>query len=136
MPTWIDDLKRQVKELTLDVQIEPPTEISAEEHVVGEMDEDLKRLYQVIMHLRKSSAIMMQEAFVLGFQTNVDGLVGAGAELTDKFGVAQSIFIISLRDTFNLWDKPYVGIRKGWKVVWRDQEPEAETEIKPPKRRW
>jgi hypothetical protein len=45
-----------------------------------------------------------------------------------KHEILMESFWVSIRDSFDLWDKSSVGIRKDWKVVWCDEEEEEKSE--------
>ncbi len=116
MPSWIDLIKM---EMEMEQQLfEPQTEISKIDHIVGEVDDDLKKLYCIAMQWKKAA----DETLPAARRINVDQdqQLAKARELYQKSEILQEIFWISLEDSFNLWHRRSIGVRKGWKVVWTE----------------
>ena len=96
---------------------EPTADIEDGDHVVGDMSEDLKKLWT----LWKQSAYRASELKLqLRYgQQNVTKAQTTEAET--KAEVLNIIFWIAIHDEFSLWDKESTGVRKGYKVVWSDE---------------
>lgn len=122
MPTWLDMVSMEIKNMDPDKLIEPGGEVTSKDHVVGEMDDDHKRFYSLAMQWEKAAL----EIALAGHYGNVNERAQAmrkAYQLRKKAEVLLENFWLSLNDTFDLWDKPSSGVRRGWKVVW--SEPSA-----------
>ena len=49
--------------------------------------------------------------------------------VSKKSEVVSTMMLVSIRDQYDLWDKPEVGVRKGWQVVWSELSEEKQLEL-------
>lgn len=120
MSTFLDTLSMELQLLKPDQLFEPPEEAGAGDHLVGEADSNLRKLYSAAMRWKKTA---MEQQITAQFSSNRSEQRRAILrchELDEKSKIIFGLFWTSLRDTFGLWDKPSVGIRKGWQVVWSE----------------
>lgn len=102
--------------------IEPHDPVGEAEHVVGVVSDDLKKLYT--LHILKAKA--KDEAVVEAKYASPDlrqSLTARADELNGKAHVLWELFRVALNDEFELWDKPAVGVRVRWQVVWYEKKP-------------
>ncbi len=128
MATWLEKIQVQMAALSPEGFAEPECEVGENEHVVGEASESLKRLFTVAqsyvdLKVQKLGDALKaiknrEESAKLRDEAND---IGAEAKLLTK------IFWQSVRDEYpELADKPEIGIRKGWKVLWKESSGEEE----------
>lgn len=106
----------------IDEFTEPEENVVKSDCVIGEASEDLKRIYTFAEKLRETGARYVIDA---RFSKNTQFRIESKKKLCEiqaKIEAVMAIFWITLRDNFDLWDKEGVGIRKGWKVVYRKSE--------------
>ncbi len=107
----------------IDKFIEPEIELDEQQdHVVGIMTEDLKRLFTVWRNAQKSLA---ERIWTFKFGDTKEIREQAKQEEPErrmKANVLQEIFFIAVSDDFGLWDKGRVGVRQGFRVIWREEE--------------
>ena len=82
------------------------------------MDIDLKKLYTLLMETLKSAEQNFLNAKFARDNEERDSSFRKFCELQEKARALHNIFWISVKDTFGLWNKDSVGVRKGFKVVW------------------
>lgn len=104
--------------------IAPEGEIEQKDHLAGDLNNDtqLQRIYTLGRKLSESGARMLLEAHLARKHDQQEELLIKASELRAKAEIVMSIFWISIKDSFQLWDKPSVGIRQEWQVVWSDQD--------------
>lgn len=99
----------------------------AGEHDVGELPPDLKAL----CFLAKKFSIDVEqadEAYVESVE--IGDSVGAARSMffslcnKERRNAVSSLFAVSVKDYFNLWDKEMIKIRRGYRVVWTTEEEE------------
>jgi len=115
--TWLSTLLLELNETT--DYLEPRQEIGSNDHVVGDMNELMKKLYTVYMSMAKQASMLKVE---LGFSDNEETRLQA-FRLIDRATILQKLFWLIVKDVFNLWDKESTGVRAGFKVVWSDSSP-------------
>lgn len=118
MPTWFDFIKIELDGLDLEQIHQPSGEIESDEHEVGEADEELKRLYGLWMQLARSADEAMVDMRYAPTQAERDLYSVVLHEIVAKLEIVRDIFWASVRAKFSLWDKPNVGLRGEWKIVW------------------
>lgn len=129
MPTkWFNNLEIETRNWRL-VGLEPFGDVKENDHVVGETDDELKRLYELAIQYEKSGFESFLAAQHAKTKENFEYHAKKAMEFHKKHEILIADFWISIRDSFDLWIKSSVGIRKGWKVVWSDEE-EDEAEAK------
>lgn len=97
---------------------EPDMELREKDHVVGDMSDSLKKLWT----LWKQTAYRADELKLQLRYGEQNTSVGQARELESKAQVIRDIFWIAVNDEFELWGKLRVGVRKGFKVVWNEEE--------------
>lgn len=121
MTTWLDSLLMEINNISLEGAPEPQTELSEEDHVVGEATEEMKRLYAAAQNWERQAA----EAYVAARYEPDDEKKRQhavyAASMANKSSVTMDIFWIEATDAFDLWGKIGIGIRKGWQIVWQDR---------------
>lgn len=129
---WLDEIKAELDEFTPEFlgSFEPQIEAEKGERVVGELTDDLKKLFSLMARYR----IKGRRAFV----AFIHGVFKEGVAyeenlleyvvLSEKARVLKEIFHISINNAFNLWQKPAFGVRKSWKVVLVEEETKTEKE--------
>jgi hypothetical protein len=130
MPTLLDTIGEQLKNFNLDDLIEPETEVNSKDHVVGEMNADLKRLFGLARQWGEAANEVLGKTGYLFHQEHIEHHIEKALELREKSGLLTEIFWASVKESFGLWQKPSIGLRKGWKVVWSEPEtPSSEVGI-------
>lgn len=113
MSTFVKLLPLELTALTEEELIEPQQKVTKRDRVVGEMDDELKRLWTLFQQYSKKSDIARVEA-------EYGGNTGEAQSLAMRTHAVEAIFWIAVHDKFELWEKPSVGVRAGWKVVWHE----------------
>lgn len=126
-PTWLDVVKikfeNELGSLDPNNLHEPNGQVKINDHVVGEIaDADLKRLLNLIMVLEKSANQNLLEAHYAKNKLDQDLFFYNATELVNKADFLSEIFWASIKDSFDLWRKPQVAIRRDWKVVWQESD--------------
>lgn len=120
MSTWLKLLPLEMT--TVEDFREPTDKIDPRyDHIVGEMSDDLKRLYTLWMQIDRESERLAHEAKWESDEAKKRQLVTNVYEIYKKAEILQEIFWISLKDDYQLWDKPSVGVRKNYQVVWTEE---------------
>jgi len=90
------------------------------DNLVGVMSDVLKQLFTLYRRLDELAARTKLDA---RYSRNIDDAkqnAFRAIEFKTKADALSEILWISIRDEFNLWDKPSIGLRRGFKVVWED----------------
>ena len=97
-----------------------PMDATPSDNIIGDMTDDQKALWTIQCQYQRRS-------LEIGVQIQCEGtsplLQSSWSEADLKMKACSWVLAVSLRDHFNLWDKDYVGIRKGFKVVWVARPP-------------
>ena len=101
--------------------LEPNREIERNDHVVGEMSDDLKKLY-TLWNSTMKSAMQLQMERMFGQVKDKDDWKARFDEITDKIEILQRLFWFAVKAEHNLWGYPSIGVRKGFTVVWSDTQ--------------
>ncbi|MCL4392308.1 hypothetical protein M1413_03175 [Patescibacteria group bacterium] len=120
MPTWFDIVKAEVDSVDEKNLFEPLAEIEDGDHEIGEADMDLKRLYSLAIKWQKSSMELMVAAQYVNNREDQEYKIKKAKELGQKSKLLVEIFWTSIKEMYNVWHKPSIGIRKGWKIVWSE----------------
>lgn len=124
MPTkWLNTLEIELKNWRL-VGLEPFGDVKENDHVAGEADDELKRLYELAIQYEKSGFESFVSAQHAKTKENLEYHAKKASEFHKKHEILIASFWASIRDSFDLWAKSSVGIRKGWKIIWNDEEEE------------
>jgi len=115
MSTWFKLLPLDLGEIT--DYLEPDNEVSPNENLVGEMDDDQKKLYTKWTSL-KAEAIHCRADVITKRGDPLEQAKAQALELQTKTDLIKELFWISIRDGFQLWGKDAIGVRKGFIIVW------------------
>ena len=122
MTTWIKLLPLEISNIT--EMWEPEQEVDeAFDHPVGEMSDDLRKLFSLWRQTQKCAEQLILEA---RYSHNADEQKSLGTrafEIQKKAEVLREIFWISVRDEFGLWNKDAIGVCRGYLVIWSDKKP-------------
>ena len=99
--------------------LDPPGEVKSSDHQVGEMDNELKKLYTLWQQLEKSTYQTMLDARYKQLTPEEEAKIN---EMQQKTSVLRATFWIVVKDTFQLWGKESIGVRHGFMVVWSDSQ--------------
>jgi hypothetical protein len=122
---WLKFLPMELREI--DEVIEPRGEISPGEKVIGEMTEDLKKLFTAWMLAKKRSEEFKLEAKI--GTSDPEEAITNGYMWFARGDILQRMFWASVSDEFGLWKNALqdytTGVRKGFKVViFEDKKPD------------
>jgi len=120
MSTFLKLLPLTLKDLEEKDFIEPGVERKEDENYVGVMSDDLRKLWTYWQILAREG--MKETAEVAFGGSNSDEHMGKLGELKEKSDLIRKLFWIAIRDEFGLWIKPSVAVRKGWEIVWTEEE--------------
>ncbi len=122
MSSWLDSINLEMEKLEEKTLIQPMTEIEDYDNSVGEASMELKKLYGLSQALKKKAMETIVK-FKFSSDANEKNELASHIKIAhDKAEMLLQIFWVVLRDEFDLWDKDNVGIRKGWEVVWSDDQ--------------
>ncbi len=128
MSTWLELLGLEFQYIEEKDCVEPKAKLdSKKDHVVGDMTKDQKKLYTYWLNLQREAEQTLLAARYENDEGRQKEILLKAEELGAKAGVIREIFWISLRDEFALWGKGEIGVRKGFKVVWSEEENEPKT---------
>ena len=120
---WLELLKLEVGSILEDEFIEPDIELDEEfDHPVGEADEDLRRLFTKWRQLIEAADRTAVDARYARNEQARQEVAAQARELFTKAQIVKELFWTCVKDSFDLWTKSAVGIRKGWIVVWSEEE--------------
>lgn len=125
MSRWMSAVLKELEGLNQKGLLEPKTEVGPTDHVVGEANVEIRKLYGLAMQTsRRSAESIVSAQYDINRETQEHHAAKA-VELRKKAELLMEIFWVSIKDQFDLWQKPSVGIRKGWKVVWSEPGPDS-----------
>ncbi|GAI58447.1 unnamed protein product [marine sediment metagenome] len=116
MSDWLKFLSIELQDITSDKFLEPGADNMKGDREVGEMDDDLKRLWTLWQFYQKVAA---KCTFDIKYEpgANIKELSVKKTEFQAKAEVLRDIFWIAVKDKFGLWYAPSIGVRKGFIVV-------------------
>ena len=117
---WIEFLPKELDEIK--EFIDPPMEVESDDIVVGDATDEMKRLYTLSC---KYEEIFTRMAVEARYAKNENEQIKARKKMTEanqKRETLLEIFWICIKDYFELWGKNSVGIRKGYKIIWRSRK--------------
>lgn len=125
--TWLESIQADLKEVIGEDAVEPEYGRSTKrDHVVGVADQSLRKLFCLFLQNEKQARAAMEAALWLNDEEQETKLREA-MRFKIQSGVIREIFWISCRQAFpELWDKPRIGIRKGWEIVWIENDGEED----------
>ncbi|MDO8639321.1 MAG: hypothetical protein Q7R53_00205 [bacterium] len=98
------------------------------ENLVGELPDDLKRLFTLCQNTSKEALQCFRAILLSQNEPAREAACNRHNELSAKAETLRSIFWVLVRDKFSLWDKGNLGIRKGFQVVWKEEQDAEESE--------
>lgn len=95
------------------------------EHEVGELPPDLKALCFLVNKFANDIADA-NDKYAESMEIE-DGVEAAEALVSiacdkERYFAVLSLFTVSVKDYFNLWDREIINIRRGFKVVWTTED--------------
>lgn len=122
MPTLLDIFRMELENESSDHMLEPTREIDKDDHKVGRASPEVRKLYSLGMQWDRAAHEAALAARYISDKTMQQQTLSRSVELNEKSEILMNIFWASLKDAFGLWDKPSVGIRRNWEVVWSESE--------------
>jgi hypothetical protein len=124
---WLDKILSQLNFISKkDIdQAEPDSLVDVDDHIVGDVPEEVKKMFALTLIYKKTSAI---SELMLSQIENVDKLEQAIVQISEANRNAETLKEICWRElceVFKLSGKDEIYVRKGWVVVWRE-DPDAE----------
>jgi len=114
MSTWLKFLPIEIKEV--DTLIEPAEEVKEGDTVVGELSDDLKKLWTLSKAVKKAAELLAVEVRYTPSACPEEH--GRVSEQATKARCLEMIFWISVLDELQMWGHPEAyALRAGWKVV-------------------
>ncbi len=108
---------------SLDKLIEPEIKFDKKrDHEVGIMSDDLKKLFTLWRIALRAVAERNIEAKFSESEEKRQLAVIQACELQSKALLLGDLFWIAVKDEFDLWAKPSVGVRQGYRIVWWNDE--------------
>ena len=122
MTTFVDTLGLMLN--GLEKMIEPPADMKPDDRKVGILeDEDVKKLYSLAMQCdRQAEELVIQIRYSGADERSSMQMLAKIKELKTKAELIREIFWASIKDSFGLWDKDSIGVRRGWVVVWNEPD--------------
>ena len=139
MKSALDTLFREINDVAIDKTIEPDAIASKSDTVIGKCSDDAKKVYilrtKTIHRIREvcsEKLLLVAEALKQNRlplpppPPEFIKLLKESSMLCAKEKTLGELFWYLIREEFpQLIDKPSIGIRKGWKVIWEDDVEEA-----------
>ena len=120
MSSWLKTIPIELSAIEAKDFIDPGYEQEAGDKPVGEVSDDLKRLFTLARKLREISAYAAVRAkFESSESVRGEERIRA-VEFAKKAELLMEIFWICLKDEKSMWDKSQIGIRKGFIAVWSE----------------
>lgn len=110
MTLWYRNLVEQVDSTT--ELVKPNEPVKAGERIIGEMGEELKRLYSIKVKARFESNEAKNKLTMLGI-----GSVAKAVELEYRADLLDRLFWFCLNESMKLWETEGLGVRDGYLVV-------------------
>ncbi len=117
MFVWTDNISRQLGNLVEAEISEPEGEVEPTDHVVGIASEEVRRISTLASLFRRKAMEAEIEVRFSKDEIREQSSIKM-RRFAENADVLAKIMWISIRDEFNLWDKPTIALRKGWQVVW------------------
>lgn len=127
---FFKEVNGRLKQIKLNKIKGPQDEIEDGDNIVGKLDNRRHKKLWVLREklLEEGKNIFEQNKIDIIFQEvsesfpskeNLDDIISQLAELNKLIEIVNDIFWFEIRKDFNLWTKPLIAVRKGWKIVWR-----------------
>lgn len=117
MTKWLDAVIRKAK-ATDHKKFRPMDEVGSGEHIVGEVDNECRKLYALAHEYRRRAAEKRGEASATPFieDSSKRHCLEEAKKMEQAADAVMEIFQASVRHAHDLWDEK-IGIRKGWTIV-------------------
>ena len=115
MSTFLKLLPLELNELT--EFMEPLAEVTLDDRLIGDMSDTDKRLWTLGKAMEKSCNQYQLDAKYAPNKKQHSELMAKARELGAKSNILISLLWVSIRDEFELWSEPNVGVRADFKVV-------------------
>ena len=119
---WLSNLHLELDMLKPEDYIEPQWERSSKETIVGELSDDLKRVFTLYIIYQKAAA---QASVDMTFATVDEKETAKGKvnENESKAALLNRMLWHGVHDKFDLWHHPIVGVRQNYQVIYNDEPP-------------
>ena len=120
---WLERVLAELKEIKPEVLAlgGPKDKIDPKkEHLVGKISEDTQRIYALARQYKQTALEHLKNAKRF-LRKDDPELMDKASECYSRSQALMAIFWITIKDELNLWDKPSIGIRNGWDVVWMEK---------------
>lgn len=117
MTKWLERVLREAKMINLE-KFKPMDEVGPGERVIGEVDDECRKLYALAHEYGRWAAEKRGEASTTPFiedSSKRDRLKEA-RKMERKADAVMGVFQASVRHAHDLWDDK-IDVRKGWKIV-------------------
>ncbi len=138
MKSVLRELFREIDAVLIDESTEPDAKVTHCDRIVGKCSDETKKIYILREKVSQENREIASQMLLLVAQAikqlppppppaEFEQMQNKSSRLCIKEKFLGELFWYSLRQEFpQLFDRASIGIRKGWKVVWTDQENEAE----------
>ena len=117
MTKWLNGIMEEAKRINLE-KFRPMDEVGPGDHVVGEVDDECKKLYALAHTYKRRAAEIRGEACSTRFMEYSSKCrhLEKAKEMEQQAKAIMEIFQASVRDSQNLWGED-IAIRKWWTIV-------------------
>jgi hypothetical protein len=123
MVKWLHTILAEIERVT-EIQesfAEPDEEGRKHEHVVGIANSDLRKIFFLFKQYFRRSVEIKAALTVCG-KSEREQLENDLRRFGTQAETLKEIFWTSCRTAYpELWNKPSIGIRKDWKIIWSEQ---------------
>lgn len=122
MAQWLETILAEINGVSeaQENSAEPEEEGCQHEHAVGIADSNLRKTFFLFKQYTRRSRELAAALSVCG-KSEREQLVTEYRRFDQQADALKEIFWVSCRAAFpELWDKPSIGVRKGWKVIWSE----------------
>jgi len=127
MPTLLDMIEIEIENMDPDTNpdciMRPALEVNPnDEHVVGKAEMKILKMFSLACLWEKTSMEMIIAARFMGDRAEANDSMTKAAIIAQKSEILKSLVWASIKDSHNLWDKPIVGLRRNWEIVWSEPQ--------------
>lgn len=107
--------------------VDPLDSVKDGEHVIGTASDYLKKVY-TLSRRKHEEAEFIKRSILSDLQSGLIQCLeehekfAEGSEIDFKAGVIINFFWLLVKEEFQIWHRENIGIRKGYQVVWYDEE--------------
>ncbi len=126
MSSWLQSIMAELENLSVEDALAPEFDVKDGEHIVGTAGDELRKLSHLSMQYKQRSAKIVTSLMMLPGKKH-EYKMNEACIIENQAEELKNIFWMSCRYAFpELWNKPSIGIRKGWKVVWFEEKHPAD----------